>query len=65
MERRFAELTNKAIRRGSFDGVPDLERTIYEFVAHSNGSARPFVWTATADRILKKIKRARVRSDLA
>ena len=65
VERWFAEITNKAIRRGSFESVPDLERTIYEFVAHSNGSARPFVWNATADRIPKKIKRARARSDLA
>ena len=60
VERWFAELTNKAIRRGSFESVPDLERTIYEFVAHSNGSARPFVWTATANRILKKIKRCKL-----
>ena len=60
VERWFAELTNKAVRRGSFESVPDLERTIYEFVAHSDGSARPFTWTAITDRILKKIKRCKL-----
>ena len=49
-----------ALRRGSFESVPDLERTIYEFVAPSNGSARPFIWTVTADRILRKIKRRKL-----
>jgi putative transposase len=53
----FNIVTQKAIRRGTFKSVKDLTSKIQQFVEHYNTHARPFVWTATADSILEKIKR--------
>jgi putative transposase len=57
VERWFALITNQAIRRGSFDSVPDLKRKINEFVEHYNQHPKPFKWAATAESILAKIER--------
>lgn len=57
VERFFALITDKAIRRGSFASVRDLIRKIDHFVSHYNQACRPFVWTATADSILAKLRR--------
>lgn len=59
MERWFAELTNKRIRRDSFLSVADLTAAIEDFLAAWNASPRPFVWTATVDSILAKLSRCR------
>ncbi len=59
IERWFAELTNKRIRRDSFLSVGDLEVAIQEFLAAWNESPRPFLWTATVDSILAKLARCR------
>lgn len=61
VERWFAELTNKAIRRGSFANVPELIRSICEFIEASNGQAKPFVWKATTEELLVKFERCRKR----
>ena len=61
IERWFAELSQKAVRRGSFHSVRDLQRTIAEFLAAWNTKPTPFVWTASVERILEKIARARQR----
>jgi transposase len=61
VERWFAELTNKAVRRGSFQSVPDLIGKIMEFIDSNNEVAKPFVWTATAEDILAKIEKCRKR----
>ena len=61
VERWFGELTGKAIRRGSFVSVPDLEKAIEEFLAGWNASPKPFVWTATVEEMMKKIDRARAK----
>lgn len=53
----FHIITQKAIRRGTFRSVKDLIRKINEFVQDHNKDTRPFVWTATADSILEKVKR--------
>ena len=53
----FNIITQKAIRRGTFKSVKDLVSKIDHFVQHYNKETRPFVWTATADSILEKIKR--------
>ena len=46
VERWFAELTTKQIRRGSHRSVAELERAIQEFLeAHNDGPTRPLVWT--------------------
>jgi putative transposase len=57
VERFFALITNKAIRRGSFRSVKDLVRKIDHFVTHYNQDCKPFVWTATAESILAKLQR--------
>jgi transposase len=59
IERWFAELTNKRIRRGSFRSVEDLIAAIQEFLDVWNEKPRPFVWTATVDSILAKLARCR------
>jgi len=61
IERFFAEITEKRIRRGVFRSVDSLEKAIMDYLDHRNKNPKPFVWTATADRILesmsKKLKR--------
>ena len=59
IERWFAELTNKRIRRGSFRSVEELVAAIQEFLAVWNEKPRPFVWNATVDSILAKLARCR------
>ena len=60
VERWFRELTDKAIRRGVFKSVPDLIAAIETFLEANNNDPKPFVWTATAEDILAKVRRGRV-----
>jgi transposase len=60
VERWFRNLTEKAIRRGVFKSVPDLIEAIEAYLTASNADPKPFVWTATADDILEKVRRGRV-----
>jgi hypothetical protein len=53
----FNLITQQAIRRGTFHSVKDLVNKIDLFVSNYNPKSKPFVWTATADSILKKIER--------
>lgn len=55
VERLFGEVTTKAIRRGSFRSVRELEDAIAAYLEARE--PKPFVWTATADAILADIKR--------
>jgi transposase len=57
VERWFAELTNKRIRRGVFRSVKELETAIREYIEIHNEDPAPFVWTRTADQILASIAR--------
>lgn len=57
VERFFALITEKAIRRGSFSSVKDLVGKVDHFVTQYNKDCSPFVWTATADSILGKLER--------
>jgi transposase len=57
VERWFAVITQRAIRRGSFRSIKDLVSRIDQFVQHYNRNCRPFCWTATADSILAKLER--------
>jgi transposase len=59
IERWFAELTNKRIRRDSFLSIEDLIAAIQEFLAAWNEAPKPFVWTATVESILAKLSRCR------
>jgi putative transposase len=57
VETWFNLITQRAIRRGSFRSVKDLVNAIAHFVTAYNARSTPFVWTATADSILQKIRR--------
>jgi len=61
VERWFRELSEKAIRRGSFVSVPDLKEAIEEFMQAWNQNPKPFIWTATVENLIKKIDRARAK----
>ena len=60
IERWFGKLTDKAIRRGVFHSVPDLITAIEAYLTTTNTNPQPFLWTATADQILEKVRRGRV-----
>ena len=57
VERWFALLTEKQIRRGIHRSTPELERAIRQFLVLHNRNPKPFVWTKTADEILEKTAR--------
>lgn len=57
VERWFAELTTKQLRRGAHRSVADLKAAICEFIAAHHEAPKPFVWTKTADQILASITR--------
>lgn len=57
VERFFALITDKVIRRGSFTSVKQLVQRIDHFVVSYNQNCKPFQWTATADSILEKLHR--------
>ena len=59
IERWFAELTEKSIRRGSFLSVDDLIAAIEDFLLAWNENPKPFVWTAEVDSIVAKLSRCR------
>lgn len=61
VERWFEELTEKALRRGVFHSVADLEHSIADFLAAWNANPKPFVWTASVERILEKIAKCKSR----
>jgi len=65
VERWFAELTNKRIRRGVFRSVKELETAIREYIDVHNEEPKPFVWTKTADQILASIARYAQRTTAA
>lgn len=55
VERLFAELTDKSIRRGSFPSVRALEKAMSEYLAARED--KPFIWRATAEDILRRVQR--------
>ena len=63
VERWFRELSEQAIRRGSFVSVPNLQQAIDEFMQAWNQNPKPFVWTATVGQIMQKIDRARIKME--
>jgi len=63
VERFFAEITDKAIRRGVFKNVRELEAAIRLFIETRNRDPRPYVWTASVANILEKVARARAALD--
>ena len=61
VERWLAELTGKAVGRGSFSSVPSLIDAVVEFIEQWNQKPKPLVWTAKAEDILAKIQRGQRR----
>jgi transposase len=59
IERWFAEITNKRVRRESGESVVQLKKAIKDFISGWNKSGRGFKWTKTPDEILRKIHKAR------
>ena len=59
VERWFRELTDKRIRRGVFRSVSELITAIHEFLDTYNEDPKPFVWTASANEILKKVQKSK------
>jgi transposase len=59
VERWFGELTGKRVRRSAFVSVEDLIAAINQYVAVWNQDPKPFVWTATVESIVEKLKRCR------
>jgi transposase len=57
VERWFAELTNKQLRRGAHRSVAQLETAIREFIEAHHANPKPFTWTKTADQILANMAR--------
>jgi len=57
VERWFATLTVKQIRRGTHRSTFELERAITDYIHISNRDARPLIWTKTADEILASVAR--------
>ncbi len=56
VERWFAEITRKRIRRGTFTSVPALISAIREYMRIYNRNPKPFIWTATSSKIMRKVK---------
>jgi transposase len=59
IERWFSEITNKRIRRESWNSLTELEEAITDYIIHWNNSGRKFCWTKTYDDIQKSIEKAR------
>ena len=57
VERWFALLTQRQIKRGTHRSVRELERAIKDFIQHHNRDPKPFQWVKTADEILASIAR--------
>ena len=52
----FGNITRQSIRRGTFSSVKVLISQIRDYINHWNANPKPFVWTATADEILAKVR---------
>lgn len=55
VERWFAALTERKIRRGTHRSVPELNADIRDWMEHWNENSRPFTWTKTAEQILNTL----------
>jgi hypothetical protein len=59
IERWFKELTDRRLCRGVFTSVPDLTQAITTWAEHWNNNPTPFIWKATTEDIITKVKRGR------
>jgi transposase len=54
VERWFAEITRKRIRRGTFRSVRELDKAIGDYIRAHNKAPKPFQWVATANKIVQR-----------
>src|SRR5271155_3417902 len=59
VERWFALLTDRRLRRGVFGSVKELTAAIRLWAKHWNEDPKPFIWTKAADEIIEKVRRGR------
>jgi len=57
VERWFAQLTTKQIKRGTHRSTLALEQAIKDYVNTYNENPKPFIWTKSADQILESVAR--------
>ncbi|MFY9658112.1 MAG: IS630 family transposase [Methylocystis sp.] len=62
VERFFALLTERALKRGVFHSVRELETAIHSYIEATNAEPKPFRWAKTADEILASIQRFCLRT---
>lgn len=55
----FAKLTKRRLKRGVFRSIVDLQEAINRFIAETNASPKPFVWTADPKRVLAAVSRGK------
>ncbi len=60
VERWFSGITTKRIRRGSFKNVKELIMTIKQYIESHNQNPKVFVWTASAESIMRKISNVKI-----
>jgi transposase len=63
VERWFRDLTEKRIRRGTFQNVAALNTAITEYLDNHNQNPRVFVWTAPVERIIAKLAKCKEALD--
>lgn len=59
VERWFREITDKRIRRGSFQNLPALIEAIKKYIENNNQNPQVFVWTAPVAQILYKVAKSK------
>ncbi len=59
VERWFKELTDRRLRRGTFNSVAALIDAIELWVEHWNDDPKPFIWHKTGEEIIAKVQRGR------
>jgi len=59
VERFFAEITRKRIRRGVFRSIAELQMAINDYLNQHNVDPKPFVWTASVGSIIEKVSRGK------
>ena len=59
VERFFAELTTRQLKRLAVTSVSELVDTISHYIERRNRKPRPFVWTASTKTIMAKVKKAK------
>src|SRR5206468_9756684 len=63
IERWFAEITRKRIRRGTFRSITELTAAIEDYISTYNQNPQPFHWIASASRIIRKVNKYKRTSE--